>query len=242
MACPFGITKFLSIRGVAYSAAVLLYNAAILLCSAAVLLCAFSFAKSPEKDPLLLSPTFLLGIPHPLNVALDAKIEQKFSVGLGGGLLSYAYKAPDGYTINLGTYNYEMRVRFHPFSGAFFLGAAIGKQRFSCNATQEITVEQFTVPTTVDLAISALTITPHLGWFWIKKSGFTIGFELGWLFPISPKTEWDVSTTAEYNAILEQVEATEEYKRIERKLQDIGNRIGSLSIPFVTLLRLGWTF
>jgi hypothetical protein len=81
-------------------------------------------------------------------------------------LLSFSL-AGIGYDFNrVRTFGAEFRARIHPFSGPFLFGVGAG----------------YMVSPKSSSSVEGLTLTPHVGWTWVLRSGFTIGTEAGVMF------------------------------------------------------------
>jgi hypothetical protein len=191
--------------------------------------------------------TFSVGVPHPLWLGVDWLASPKFTLELGAGGLSVPFKSADGSSVNLGISAIDLRGRWHPWAGAFFLGAALGFQRVHGTATEPIAYTQSgitqTVNVTADGTINAAYVTPQFGWMWVFSGGFTLGFDFGILVPISPRTQIDlVADSALGNTAIDIVRSTASYQELESRVDDVGNRVGKLNLPYVTVLKLGWMF
>ena len=98
-------------------------------------------------------------------------------------------------------------------------------------------------PTSIELKQNSFYLTPHLGWMWGWAGGFTVGFEMGWQFPLSPQSELNISISdPTLNSLLAQLKQTSQYQSLESDTVKVANRLGKTSIPFITFLRMGWTF
>ncbi len=190
---------------------------------------------------LELIPTILVGFPHPINFAMDLRVEGTFGVGIGLGKASYTLASAQP-PLTLGSSNLEARIRWFPFEGAFFLGGILGWQKLSTAASNNIRVASTDVPTHLKLTVSGPYITPHLGWIWVIGSGFTLGIEGGIQLPFSQRSNFDATTNETFTPIFDAVKTTEAYHSLEQDLNNAGEKIGEQILPFVTLLRIGWTF
>jgi hypothetical protein len=187
-------------------------------------------------------PSFLVGIPHPFSLSVDLRIDGEWSVGLAlGGLAVSPRRAKGSTRMSIG--GLDLRGRWHPWRGAFFLGAMLGGQTLSGSTTNVYDVSGQDVSATITLDVKSAYFTPHLGWMWIKESGFTIGVELGWQVPSNPRSLFGVSVDdPALAAYLDQVKATQEYKDFVKDIEDRTRPLGLLSFPYVTVLRVGWVF
>lgn len=196
-----------------------------------------ALAISADRD---LGVTFMVGVPHPINLAIDKRLDPKWSLGTAFGSLGAKLQ---GGSVNVSVTNLEARGRWHPFSGAFILGSILGYQNIVASGEQNILAGFVSVPTKVSLSIKSLFLTPHLGWFWGWSSGFSIGFEFGVQVPLMPSSSFDISIVdPTLNSLLETVKQTSDYKALESKIETQANQIGNAVLPYVTALRLGWVF
>ena len=202
---------------------------------------AFSGVSTAQADGWQFGPSLLIGAPHPLNLSFEIKpgMGSRWSLALTGGGLSVPVSG-----ITVGITNVDVRGRWHPFSGSFFLGAIVGTQTISGKGSDQIAITGVgTVPVTADVSIKSTYVSPHLGWLWIWGSGFMLGFELGWQIPFAPSSNFNINIDdATYNAYLDQVKTTPQYQQLQNNIQDQANRVGTISFPYATLLRLGWMF
>lgn len=206
------------------------------------------FAGSYDK--FRMGPSIQLAVPHPLNLGLDARFHRMFSVGVNGGYLPVNLTI-GGTATQISLTNYEARARWHPFSGAFFLGGAFGQQRVSARASKSIALavqagdQTVSLPLNLDVSLNLQSwyATPHLGWMWIFDSGFCLGFELGVQWGFGSRSSFDISIQdPTLNSYLTQVKEDQEYKDLRNSIEGAGNKIGNAVLPFVTALRIGWLF
>ncbi len=185
-------------------------------------------------------PTLAVGFPHPVNYGLDFQLCKNLSFNFSTG--KYDLEAGDAVKIQIA--NWDLRARWHPFSGSFFLGAAYGKQDLVANAEKDVKFEtqglKTTVPTTIQLSMETTYLTPHLGWFAVWDVGFTLGFEIGAQVPMSNKTDLDVGFENVSPSQEAAVKDSDEFKELEKSVDDAGKIMGKTTIPYITLLRLGW--
>lgn len=77
----------------------------------------------------------------------------------------------------------EVGVTFHPMSGAFFLGLAIGQEALDVSATDTATSQE------VKAEVDAMTGIAKIGWMWgIANGGFWFGIDLAYVSPFSADT------------------------------------------------------
>ncbi len=188
-----------------------------------------------------------LNIPHPIFAELEHRFTPKWSMGLGAGGFALNSLKIGNLPVKLSIGAIDARLRWYPWSKSFYMGAALGVQRFSGQATDSIpvTVSGTTVniPTTVKVDINSLYVTPQLGWLWIWDSGFLLGFDLGVQVPISPKTTLEITSDNRVaNVALALVQETAQFKKLEKDITDAGDKIGKIPLPAITVFRIGWMF
>ena len=203
------------------------------------LLFAASFAIADSiPNPHTLS--IITGIPHPLTLAYDYRVGNFFSIGAATGYFTYTYRLSSGDDVDLSSENYDIRARIHPFSGSFFFGVIAGTRTYKATSTRDIPLASgLTIPVTGTLSISSYYLTPHIGWLWTNGGGFSLGIELGCQIPLSPSTELNIPVV---EAFAPEVKQTSEYKRLESDINGPALQIGKTPLPYLALLRLGWTF
>jgi hypothetical protein len=191
--------------------------------------------------------TISANIPHPVFVELEHRFSPKWSVGLGAGGLSLNNLNINQIPLTLSIAGVDGRVRWHPWGGSFFLGMALGGQKFSGQASDNIPVtigpQTTNIDTSVTAQITSAYLTPHLGWFKVFNSGFTLGFDFGLQVPVRPQTQIAIATNNNVaNIALDLIEQTKQYQDLQTKVQDAGDKIGKIPLPYMTVLRLGWMF
>ncbi len=192
--------------------------------------------------PLRIGPTASIGFPFLLNYSLDATWDKKLGVSFAGGKFSRDLDKNSEIEI----FNWDARVRWFPFQGSFFLGAAYGNQGIVARTKQDLKFKagetDLVVPTTIRLELNTNYLTPHLGWFATWNTGFTLGTEFGYQMPMSSKAKTqtgfdDVSAEGEA-----QVKESEEYKKAVKDLEEGAEAFGKNAVPYLNLIRLGWLF
>lgn len=188
-----------------------------------------------------IGPSLLLGLPHPLNFAVNARFGHRFQASLGGGSLSHTFTVSNS-PIAVSLANFEGRFRYFPFEGSFFCGVALGHQSLGGDADVTTTVGATQVPVHAKLSISGMYASPHIGWLWTWSNGLIFGMEFGAQIPVSSTSTLETSTSAANASQEAAAKATAEYKAREADLNDIGKKIGKQVFPLVTLIHFGWMF
>ena len=143
-------------------------------------------ASAAHADDFNVGPQLsLVSLVRPVNVEILAKTRM-FGAGLEYGtfpgfiadpLLRLAGAKKGSTTANLDDFwALDGDLRLYPFSGSFFLGAAIGRQHLKATITETTTLSG---PQTATAEVTSWFVTPRLGWLWAYDSGFTLGLELG---------------------------------------------------------------
>jgi hypothetical protein len=194
-------------------------------------------AQAADGGGFRIGASAMVGIVHPVNLAIDAKLGQRLSLGAAGGVLNLS-----GSGVNVRIINYEGRARFHPFAGPFFLGAIVGNQVLSASAGASAMLGSESVQLEASLTTRTVYATPHLGWMWLIGK-FLFGLEAGWQFPLSNTSSFNVSVSdSQYQPYLDQIKGTPEYQKLQSDAENLGNQVGGRSLPYFTLLRIGFMF
>lgn len=168
-----------------------------------------------------------LGLPHPMTFGMDYITAGKmFSFSAIGGGFSREIEE-----VTVGIRNLEFQFRYHPFSGSFYAGAGLGSHQITAKKKETITA----VEVEAEVTVKASYVTPQIGWLWVWDSGLQMGFHFGYLSPRSVTT--DLKTNADST-----IQATNEYKNLEKDVKKQGNDIGDTALPVVSLLHIGWMF
>lgn len=181
-------------------------------------------------------------VPHIYNLSYETLAKEKrYSWSVGGG-----YLPPISFTMNntpmdFSVKNLNVRGRWHPFAGGFFLGLGFGWQSLGGSAIQTIDVGGTPVPAKVELDLSNLYLTPHLGWFW-TLGGFLFGVEAGWQLGLGGTVDTGVSITdPSLQALLTTLQSDPDYIAFQNRVESGFSNLGKVRIPYGAV-RLGWTF
>lgn len=185
-------------------------------------------AKTEDKGSWYFGPNAAFGIPHFTTYGFDVVMPNGFlSFGFNTG--NFEGKSGD---VKIGLKTQDLAVRLHPFSGSFYLGAAFGNQTLYAQQSQTIS----TIPVTLKVNIKSSYMIPHIGWMWgIKDGGFFFSTELGMQSPSGVKTDLETDADAA-------IKATADYQDLEKEVTDMGDKIGKIGLPFLTLVKMGWLF
>jgi hypothetical protein len=178
--------------------------------------------------PWRLGASAALGIPHPVTYGLDATWNRTVAVALSFG----SFTAETG-GVTLKISNWDIRARWFPWRSSFFLGVACGAQTLGVVAENEIEGEPYKV--TIDVKTSYLT--PHFGWLARWRSGFMLGFEVGYQMPLANASTVSVDSNLDEEALAED----KEFQSSLDDAEDAADEFGEKALPYVTLLRLGYS-
>ena len=207
--------------------------------------------QNPDLDPNnqvvsdILTSDFLFGatgslsFPHIVNIGLESKLFRKFGVSL-----NYGNVTRNIHEVDLDMKHFDVRFRWFPMDTSFFAGVALGQHQMTGELNRDI--KEPTSKTTVSshgkLTASANYVVPHVGWFSIWDSGFTMGFDLGYLVPMSPQSKFTATFTKAPEGTDAALRETNEYKNMKKDLEDSAKSYASKPLPFATFLRMGWMF
>jgi hypothetical protein len=174
--------------------------------------------SSEKKEEVRIGALGGVGFPRPVGVEAMLKIGRYFAVGAEYGTLPTM--TVSGVNVHLHAFAADARV--FPLGGPFFLGARLGRQHASTDATITYLSRSYSGSATTDTTF----VNPRLGFLWTFDSGFSVGMDAGLQIPISHTS----STTAPSGfALPSGATATTDY---------LGTRI----LPTITLLQLGMLF
>ncbi len=166
-----------------------------------------------------LGVTLGVGIPYVTQVGVD----YRFSPFWG---LSAVYNSVD-VTIDESTLKLtmpEVLINVHPFSGAWFVAAGVGKESLVAKATDQTGTAE------AKIEVEATTTIVKTGWKWgIADKGFWFGIDFAYVMPSSA----DKTITAPG------VPTTDPNYQ---DAVDAADKFGETSYPHITLARLGWMF
>lgn len=159
------------------------------------------------------------GFPYTSQFGLNYVVTSGFSMELGYNSVTISSGTASGSLTKP-----ELVLKWHPFSGSFFLGLGLGQESLSVSATDVLT------SLTAKATVSALTVTPSLGWMWgMGDKGLFVGVDMGFQSPSG------ASTTVEAPGL---TSADQAYQDAEKAANDFG----TIALPVFTMLRLGYLF
>lgn len=186
-------------------------------------------------------------IPHVISGEVGLLFNDVWSLGFSAGGFSHTFTTTQGpapVSIAAGA----LRLRWCPFKGSFFLGAFGGFQKLGGSISKTYTITDSTsglslpVPARAELALSNPYLTPHLGWMFITKIGFTFGMEFGVQVPLSSSSTLDIGIDdPSLTGFADVVKALPAYQDAQAQIEDQVSKYGNIVLPYFAL-RLGWTF
>jgi hypothetical protein len=194
-----------------------------------------------------------LGFPHPFFAGLEYRHDASWSGGVGFGGAYFPDVLWDGDVHNVNVLAADVRARWHPWQGAFFVGLAAGVQRIDDGASVMVPVtvtspsgnQVFNTVSSLSASITSVYLTPHVGWMKVYESGFLLGFEAGLQVPISMHNSLDTETTDDGGLTtvgINDIVNTSQYINARGKVSDAIHDIGTLPMPYFTVARVGWMF
>jgi hypothetical protein len=163
--------------------------------------------------PVRLGATAGVGFPRPFSGEAILSIGGWVDLGAEYGFLP---------TENFGGVNTSLwsvggELRVHPFRGAFFLGAVVGRQHIR-GAT---TVAASGLTASEQLDLDAWFVNPRIGFLWTTSFGLAIGIDAGVQVPFRLK----VASTLPLS--------------LDPTLDARVNQLGNMVLPTIDLLRIG---
>lgn len=165
----------------------------------------------------------LFSVPGPVGIGLEAKALDGL-LGLG---LDYSFFP----TLKMGEveagYNdVSLAARIFPWQGRFYVGAALGSRKFFARATDSFTSER------IEVEVKSTYLAPEIGWRFVWDAGFFMGIDLGYQIVLSPDTTLTLPPGGD--AVVNAQD--------KKDVEDIGDEIGKVGLPIVSLVQLGWYF
>jgi hypothetical protein len=175
-----------------------------------------------------------ISFPHFTEYGIDYQTMNKmfsFSGILGGKALTMSDAK-----VNISSM--DLRLRWHPFMGSFFLGVGYGKQTIALEASGTYA----NIATVAKLDIKNNYLMPHMGWFRVWDIGLTMGFDFGVLTPSGVTSTLTTDTPSASPAERTAALASADYLKMKDDTEKMGKTFGSASIPYITLFKIGWLF
>jgi hypothetical protein len=189
-----------------------------------------------------IGPTVSLAFPHLGNASVEVMYKDSFSGGVSFGRLKRELDEDTEIELR----NMDVRARWHPFEGSFFLGAAYGNQGIVGKVKTDLETDyqglEVKVPTTIRLAVDVNYFTPHLGWFAVWDSGFTMGFEIGYQMALKSESDLQIGFENVTEEAEDELKESDDYKKQKKDIEAVAKAFGEKGIPYVNLLRIGWMF
>lgn len=182
--------------------------------------------------PVTFGPYFALSLPHPLNFGIEGKFKD-----MAGLSINYGFMPERTFSNVKAKWNHlSIRARYFIFHRSLFAGLGFGRQNVYGEQTKTIAVNSVDYSVNAKVKITGTTFFPHVGWRWQWRSGFTLGVEVGAQFAAG------TSTTFETNISDATVLASSAYLDVKKKVEDTGNDYGDRTLPYLTLIQVGYMF
>jgi hypothetical protein len=191
-------------------------------------------------------PSISLDVPHLVTTSLDATYNRTFGFSIAASNFYRKFDADEVKQAEVELKSFDVRFRWFPWQGSFFIGASYGKQAIGVKGKKDLALNfqgnSLTVPTHLKYTLDTTYFTPHLGWFATWDSGFTMGFEVGAQIPTSTKAELKVAFDNVGTAAENEVKESSQYKDAKKDVEDAGEALGKKVLPYINLIRIGWLF
>jgi hypothetical protein len=195
--------------------------------------------------PIRLGPLVGVGIPNVLNFGGTLKLTRYLGGGINVGLIPAIKVSLYGEAV-LSYQEYDVYGRIYPFGGGFYLGAGAGYETVKGTITDSIDASalaneypEFDIPELIEYEsrgrVRTMILTPQVGYLYITRIGFSLGFYLGVQFPIAP-SDIDFETTVEG---LPEVAIEQYVAPLDRKVRDTLETVGRSPLPTLGV-QIGW--
>lgn len=184
----------------------------------------------PLLGPVSFGPKLVLGLMLP-GVGLEVKAWDWL-----GFAFDYSYIPQVSVSqYAFGGNSWDANLKFYPLRGAFFVGVNTGTQQLRASRTQTMA----TVDVTLTGTNSIFFLSPTLGWEWVSKSGFLLGFELGAQIGLS------VTTAISDNIDNAVIEASAPYLQLQSDITSYTNTLNTALRAYplpVVAFHIGYLF
>lgn len=161
---------------------------------------------------VLIGPRLSVAVPTP-TLGVEAKVLRYFGLSFDYGL----FPKIDISNVSVSYEMWNVAARVYPWGHTFFVGAVYG--HYGVEAVGS------TPQGTGSVRASSTFLGPQIGARWIQPSGFFVGVDLAWAFPLSYSSEASPDPSGTTASIKQTV---------DRYVQN--------GIPLVGLVSVGWLF
>lgn len=177
---------------------------------------------------------------------VDADFTKALSFGVGYGVFSYSMKSGDA-DMTYSASQFWLEGRWHPFAGAFFVGAALGQAKGGLKGDYKFKAGTGALSTDVntelELTYTKTYLAPKIGWMGRWDSGFMLGTDFGWQLALGISSDFTVKgKNAQDEALVEQLKNTEDYKKQKDDVEKSGNTMGKTLGLEWDVIKVGWLF
>ena len=185
---------------------------------------------SEKRHEIFFTPSIqFLNFPHPLEGALEVNFAEVWGLKFSKNFLPEMSFEDTKVKLD----NYSLALRMYPQHSLWFVSLAYGKHEIKAHHQEVIS----SFDTLIDAQVKADYLMPSTGWKWVWDSGFSLGMEIGWIFPYNSSS--NISTNQDNNPL---VTSDPEYTRQKKDAEDTAKKYISQGIPMIGLLEIGWRF
>jgi hypothetical protein len=198
-----------------------------------------SLAGENPPENLLVGATFALSNPHVINLGLESVFYEKFGASLNYGNITETMK-----NVAINVKHVDFRMRWFPWKSSFFAGLALGRHWIKGDLHRVATIPSSGQQVAIhgNISASASYFAPQIGWFATWESGFTLGADVGCLFPNSQKSNFTSSINNPPAGTEAEINATKEYSNMKSELESISKSFLGKPKFMITIMRFGWMF
>jgi hypothetical protein len=197
----------------------------------------YSDGQDEQPFPFRMGPSISLTLPHFLNYSIDAIILSRWGISFNLGSASRTID-----DVEISSNHIDGRIRWFPWAASFFVGVGYGRQNIAGKYTKSIEVSGKGYDVATEVSAKSSYYIPHIGWMWLGDSGFHIGVDAGAFIPQKANSSISASYATADDEVIKKLEASSEYGAVVTKIQDGVDRFTKKTLPFVTMLRIGYMF
>jgi hypothetical protein len=187
-----------------------------------------TFENPINQEPFsAFTPFFSLGLPVPLSLGVQFRTAPEFSAFMSAGYSPITITSNFGY--NSG--HFEVWGRWHPFSGAFFIGSMAGYQTLQVRTHLNLgSLSPDGGPLDTVISLNSFYLGIGAGWMWAITSRLYLGFDFGIQVPFFANGGVSVNS------------ASSAGQDLQKASTDAFSYFAYFPLPRISLLRVGWRF
>lgn len=198
-------------------------------------------SSSESIFELRFAPTVGISIPSFTQIGLECFVDDVLSFGGSFGAIKRGFRKN---TIQANIITYETHGRWYPWQESFFFGAILGHRVLHIRGNEESGLTKrsrsFDLEVEGDITLRTSYVTPHVGWHSRWGSGFLLGTDVGWQIPFSSQGRANARLTDD--VVDDALRDTKSYGEVVRLLKTGSKKAAGLSLPYWTIVRVGWIF